>query len=96
MLLVKIDRVGRYEVDESFAELLDEFAADVVSACESDDPEMLRERLEDLTCLVVAAGEPASAPLMSADCRQIPRIDAAPTEVRLRLHGFTAQAGVAA
>lgn len=88
MVLVKIDRVGSYELDESFTDLLDELVADVIAGSEGGDLGTLRERLEDLTCLVVAAGEPVSTRVAPSDGRQIPRVDASPAEARARLQGF--------
>lgn len=96
MVLVKIDGAGCYEIDDSLTDLFNELSADVVAASEADDVGVLRERLDDLTCFVVAAGEPVSGDAADSNCRHhIPEVDATPAEVRLRLQEFTSPAVVA-
>ena len=85
MALVKIDGEGYYELDESFSELLDELARDATAAAQSGNAAALRERLEDLICLVVAAGEPVSDPDSARPARRLPALDADAATVRVRL-----------
>lgn len=95
MLLVKIDGEGYYEIDESFSEILDELAGDANAAAQNGNTAALRERLEDLVCLVVAAGEPVTAPVAAASARRLPAVGADAETVRLRLEGRSSAFAVA-
>lgn len=87
MLSIRIQGHGNYEVDESFTDLLNELAADAAAAAEVDDARALRERLEDLTCLVVAAGEPVERPPVPAATVVVPAMASSPDDARRLLRG---------
>lgn len=86
-MIVRITGHGSFEVDQSFTDLLNELSGDAAAAVDAGDEGSLRERLEDLTCLVVATGDPVSVlPTRTADI-VIPPVGASLDEARLLLCG---------